>query len=84
MGPLTPHYEPPKSREVLECASPLALWLGRSGRVESARGLAHSKTLARGRWFTGGAGVRGESLKPCVETYLPLYSAAGREVAERR
>jgi len=53
MGSLTPFHEPPKSREVLECASPLALWLGPSGRVESARGLAHSKTLARGRWFMG-------------------------------
>ncbi len=42
----------PKGREVLECASTLALGLGQSGRVESARGLAHcSKTLARGRWF---------------------------------
>ena len=30
-------------RQVLECASPLALWMG----YESARGLAHSKTLPR-------------------------------------
>ena len=48
-------------REVLECASPLALWSGRSewtsGSVvseahpvaESGRGLPHSKTLARQR-----------------------------------
>jgi hypothetical protein len=32
-------------RQVLECASPLALW--RSWAVESARGLAYSKTLTR-------------------------------------
>ncbi len=40
-------------RQVLECASPLALWLGESGRLESARGLAHSKTLTRARGFMG-------------------------------
>ena len=49
-GVLPPHG-PPMGREVLECASPLALCLGQSGRFESARGLAQSKTLARGRWF---------------------------------
>ena len=32
-------------RQVLECASPLALW--KSWVAESARGLAHSKTLTR-------------------------------------
>jgi len=46
-----PTHEPPQGRQVLDCASPLALWLGQSGRVESARGLAQSKTLARGRKF---------------------------------
>jgi len=30
-------------RQVLECASPLALWMG----TESARGLAHSRKLPR-------------------------------------
>src|SRR2546426_10686561 len=35
----------PPHRQVLECASPLALW--KSWVVESARGLAHSKTLPR-------------------------------------
>ena len=51
-SPLPPQ-EPPDDRRVLECASPLALWLGSAGRAESARGLAHSKTLARGRGFMG-------------------------------
>ena len=48
-------HEPPQGREVLECAPDLsgALWRGQSGRVESARGLAQSKALARGRWFMG-------------------------------
>ena len=32
---------------VLECSSPLELFVGR-GTFESARGLAHSRTLARG------------------------------------
>jgi hypothetical protein len=43
-------HEPlPKIREVLECASPLALseCFGVIGTVESARGLAHSKMLTR-------------------------------------
>jgi hypothetical protein len=35
-------------REVLDCASPLALW-NNPGPVESARGLAQSKTLSRSR-----------------------------------
>ncbi len=35
----------PHRRQVLECASPLAL--GKSGMVESVRGLTHSKTLPR-------------------------------------
>ena len=39
---------------VVECASPLALWLGSAGRAESARGLAHSKTW---RAFGGSWGV---------------------------
>jgi len=33
----------PKARQVLDCASPLALW----GARESGRGLPHSKTLSR-------------------------------------
>ena len=37
----------PAGREVLECASPLALFDG-PGVSESGRGLPHSKTLARG------------------------------------
>jgi len=48
---LTPFDEPPKGRQVLDCASPLALWLEPAGRIESARGLAQSKTLTRGRRF---------------------------------
>ena len=40
-------HEHPYLRKVLECASPLALSNGRCGS-KSARGLAHSKTLARG------------------------------------
>ena len=36
-------------REVLDCASPLALF-GGPGTSESGRGLPHSKTLARGSW----------------------------------
>ena len=35
-------------REVLDCASPLALW-NNPRPVESARGLAQSKTLSRSR-----------------------------------
>jgi hypothetical protein len=35
-------------REVLDCASPLALSMGR-GLFQSARGLAQSKTLSRSR-----------------------------------
>ncbi len=41
---------------VLDCASPLALW--KSWVVESARGLAHSKTLRWYERFMGWAGVR--------------------------
>jgi len=39
----------PKWRQLLECASPLALFEASEaqGRQKSARGLAHSKTLAR-------------------------------------
>ena len=40
-----------KRDSVLECASPLALW--KSWVVESARGLAHSKTCRRGGRFLG-------------------------------
>ncbi len=47
------HHEAPKVRQVLDCASPLALWLEQSGRVESARGLAQSKTLPGRHWFMG-------------------------------
>ena len=50
--PTHPFHEPcPKNRQVLECASPLALskGFGVIGNVESARGLAHSKTLTRRR-----------------------------------
>ena len=48
-----PDWPPPSmnrsnSRKVLECASPLALFLGRAA-TQSARGLAHSKTLAQDR-----------------------------------
>jgi len=43
-------HEPSLGRQVLDCASPLALWLP-AGRIESARGLAQSKTLTRGRRF---------------------------------
>ncbi len=32
-----------KIRKVLDCASPLSLWI--AGTFQSARGLAHSKTL---------------------------------------
>jgi len=44
---LTEHR--PACREVLECASPLALSDGRGG-CESGGGLAQSMTLARGAW----------------------------------
>src|SRR5438477_5249963 len=40
--------EPGKFRQVLECASPLALFTALAS--ESARGLAHSRTLPR--WIT--------------------------------
>jgi hypothetical protein len=53
----------PKLREVLECASPLALF-DRLGVPESGRGLPQSKTLARGstggrasRWLAAGAAL---------------------------
>jgi len=45
----------PIFREVLECASPLALWFG-AAKVQSGRGLPQSKTLAR----------RSNSFRVCV------------------
>ena len=51
-------HESAKGRQVLECASPLALWLGPSAWVQSARGLAQSKTLSRPRRFTASSRVR--------------------------
>jgi hypothetical protein len=48
-------------RQVLECASPLALWKG----FESARGLAHSKTLPR---------LRRPFPKSCLMHCLTAYS----------
>ena len=41
-----------KVRQVLDCGSPLPLWVS-SGRCQSARGLAQSKTLSRERQSRG-------------------------------
>ena len=51
-------HEPAKGRQVLDCASPLALWLWPSAWVESARGLAQSKTLSRPRRLMASKGVQ--------------------------
>ena len=47
LGPLEHAANRPVCREVLDCASPLALFEG-IGAFESGRGLAQSKTLTRG------------------------------------
>jgi hypothetical protein len=55
-------------RQVLECASPLALWM--SYNLESARGLAHSKTLSRPCWVCLGSEV--QSANYCFGEFLPV------------
>jgi xylan 1,4-beta-xylosidase len=70
----------PKPRQVLECASPLAL-LDDSQRVESGRGLPQSKTLervARDEFDSPTLDVRWSSLRvPADESWLSLTERSG-------
>jgi hypothetical protein len=50
-------------RQVLECASPLALWVGLDG-VQSGRGQPQSKTLARMVWSASS-----QTARPAVAPY---------------
>ena len=81
-------HEPPKSRQVLECASPPALWLGSAGRAESARGLAHSTTLTRGRTFVESLDLRSANAhcghEPSITNLCPRWDKDLHGLGERR
>jgi hypothetical protein len=64
-------------RQVLECGSPLPLW--RSWVIESARGLAQSKTLTR-HWGRFMAPMRVRSRR----SRLPMNRQVGRALRARR
>ncbi len=70
----------PGVRQVLECASPLALW-DDSGRTESGRGLPQSKTLAREArddFAKTTLDMRWSSLRqPVSESWLSLVERRG-------
>ena len=65
----------PHRRQVLECASPLAL--STTHHFQSARGLAHSKTLPRFILSYGDPSVRGfQSTKSCSASSFRLAAPA--------
>ena len=70
----------PHHRQVLECASPLAL--STTHDFHSARGLAHSKTLSRFILSQSGTAVQGFKVRILTLTLSP--SEGERETAAKR